>query len=414
MSSPQRLHPSVLAALGALYFAQGIPLGIAAEYLPVTLRENHASYSFVAALGWLQLPWALKVLWAHAGDMPVFRVRTRRIVLGLQLALAVTLAAYAWTPYARAPLFWLVLTALAALLASTQDVFVDGLAVRTLGAGERGLGNVAQVGAYRLGIVAGGAGLLSAGAFVSERGALLGLAALVAVSAFGVFGVEQPAAVIEPAAPTTRTEHTEWAKIRAAIADMLRPNVWSVLALAFVFKLGLHAAASLLKPALVDAGWSKERIGTLAVSVGTLAGVAGALVGGLLHRRLGDRRALYLAGAVQTAACIPLLVVVTHADHVAWVTGVLAFEHAASGLGTTVLFAALMGATNRNNAALQFTVLSTANALSLAVASGLAGALADWGHDVRSVFVLGTVLSLAGLLLVRGWDRASQALRGPV
>lgn len=409
--SPRSVPPRVLAGFGALYFAQGIPLGIAAEYLPVTLRQNHASYSFVAALGWLQLPWALKVLWAHAGDVPALRTRAGRIVTGLQLGLAVTLALYAWRPFSQAPVLWLALTAGGALFASTQDIFVDGLAVRTLGASDRGLGNVAQVGAYRLGIVAGGAGLLSLGGLLSERTALLLLAALVAIASLGVLAVAPGRVAIETAREPG-AQGTEWSKIRASLASMTQAPVRRILVLAFGFKLGLHAAASLLKPALVDAGWSKERIGTLAVTVGTLAGVGGALVGGLLHRRLGDRRALAFAGVLQAAACLPLVVVVDHASHVTWVTAALAAEHAASGLGTTVLFAALMGATNRQNAALQFTVLSTANALSLALASALAGALADLLHDVRVVFVLGSLLSLLVLWWIRGWDLAARTLRG--
>ena len=410
--STRTVPRGVLAGFGALYFAQGVPLGIAAEYLPVTLRQNHASYSYVAALGWLQLPWALKVLWAHAGDVPALRARSRRIVTGLQLALATTLGLYAWRPFAEAPRFWLVLTAFGALFASTQDIFVDGLAVRTLGSEERGLGNVAQVGAYRLGIVAGGAGLLSLGGLVSETYALLGLAALVAVASLGVLAVSPRAAALDPEPARGPGGGTEWAKIRASLIGMTRGPVRKVLFLAFGFKLGLHAAASLLKPALVDAGWSKERIGTLAVTVGTLAGVLGALAGGLMHRRVGDRRALLAAGLLQAAVCLPLVLVVTHADRTAWVTAAVAAEHAASGLGTTVLFAALMGATNRQNAALQFTVLSTANALSLALASALAGVIADAVHDVRVVFVLGAVLSLLVLALVRGWDPAARALRG--
>lgn len=415
----RRVHPTVLTGFAALYFAQGIPLGIAAEYLPVTLRENHASYKYVAALAWLQLPWALKVLWAHAGDVPALRRRSRRIVLGLQLALALTLAGYALFPFAQAPRWWLGLTALAALLASTQDVFVDGLAVRALGEGERGLGNVAQVGAYRLGIVTGGAGLLSAGAFVSERGALLGLAALTAIAVLGVFAVHERrhSALVyarphdESAAVERPRTGSEWPTIRAALLAMWRPGVRRVLLLAFAFKLGLHAAASLIKPALVDAGWSKERIGSLAVTVGTLAGVLGSLAGGLLHRRLGDRRALLVAGVLQTLSCLPLLLVATHAHRIGAVTAALALEHAASGLGTTVLFAALMGATSERDAALQFTVLATANTLSLGIASAIAAVVVDASADVRVGFALAFVVSAAALPLVRGWELAARTLR---
>jgi hypothetical protein len=69
-----------------------------------------------------------------------------------------------------------------------------------------------------------------------------------------------------------------------------------------------------------------------------------------------------------------------------------------------------MGATDKRHAALQFTVLSTANALSLAVAGGVAGALADLVH-ARAVFVLGALGSLGALAAVNGFEKAAHALR---
>ena len=132
-------------ALGLLYAAQGVPFGIAAEYLPVVLRKAHYGYAHIAALFWLQLPWQLKVVWATAADHPRLRARTRSVILALQLTLAVAVATYAVAPFERAPVMWFVVTAVCALIASSQDVFVDAFAVRVLGEDERGFGNVAQV-----------------------------------------------------------------------------------------------------------------------------------------------------------------------------------------------------------------------------------------------------------------------------
>ncbi len=49
------------------------------------------------------------------------------------------------------------------LLAATQDIVTDGLAVRVLAARERGLANAIQVGAYRLGMILGGAACCGCG-----------------------------------------------------------------------------------------------------------------------------------------------------------------------------------------------------------------------------------------------------------
>ena len=69
-----------------------------------------------------------------------------------------------------------------------------------------------------------------------------------------------------------------------------------------------------------------------------------------------------------------------------------------------------MGATNPKNASLEFTVLSTANAVSLAAAGALGGAIADLG-SARAAFALGTLMSLGALVFLPGWEAAAKALR---
>src|SRR5437868_11889075 len=88
------LRWSILSALALLYTAQGIPFGFATEYLPVVLREQGFGYAQIAAVGYLQLPWQLKVLWAKAADVPRLRARTRIVILVLQVALSVTVAGF--------------------------------------------------------------------------------------------------------------------------------------------------------------------------------------------------------------------------------------------------------------------------------------------------------------------------------
>jgi hypothetical protein len=90
-------------------------------------------------------------------------------------------------PLSKAAHFWFALTAIAAALAATQDVFVDAFAVRVLRPSERGYGNTAQVAGYRLGMLIGGAALLLLVERLGERATLLGCAALVAIASVGAF-----------------------------------------------------------------------------------------------------------------------------------------------------------------------------------------------------------------------------------
>jgi predicted MFS family arabinose efflux permease len=402
---------TIVTLLGALYMAQGIPFGFATEYLPVVLRESGTSYAAIAALSWLQLPWQLKIFWAKAADLPVFRQRTRHVILAMQLALTFTVAAFALAPLRSAPLLWFALTFVAALLAATQDVFVDAFAVRVLRPDERGFGNTAQVAGYRLGMLVGGAALLLLVGSLGEQMTLLACAGVVAAASIGAF-VSAPEA---DAGASPSSDGADGARgtslgVRGLARHVLRAEARPVLALALTFKLGLHMAVALLKPMAVDYGWSKKQIGAAVVSVGSASALLGAAAGGALHRVLRERRALVVALVAQALVCAPLVVVDQLRAPLGLTTAAIAAEHFGSGLGTTVLFAALMTATRPSDAGLHYTVLTSANALALGFGGMLGGIVADQGGKTVA-FVVATLVCLAPGVLLRRWNEAAHASR---
>lgn len=414
MPSPTRPPPSRLAVLGALtllYAAQGVPFGFATEYLQVVLRQAGASRLAIATTGFLQLPWQVKFLWAGLGDHPAVRPRARGALLALQLCLAALMAAYALVGSARHPTPWFALTAVAALVAATQDVFVDAFAVRTLGPAERGWGNAAQVGGYRLGMILGGGGMLALSGAVGESATLVACGAVIAAISLAAFALrdEAPDAVTpEASAPPEAPPASHAGEVRALARHMTARAALPVAALALTYKLGLHAAAALIKPMLVDAGWSTEAIGGLAVSLGAAAAVAGSVVGGGLHRLLGERRALQTGAVLQAAAVLPLIAAHARGCPRALTSAAVAVEHAASGLGTAVLFAALMSATQRSKAALHYTVLTSLNALAIGL-GGLGGAALGDRAGPSVAFSVSAALCLAPWGLFRAWEAHAKA-----
>ncbi|HSO38937.1 MAG TPA: MFS transporter [Labilithrix sp.] len=404
-----RSTTAIIVALSFLYTAQGIPFGFATEYLPVVLREQGYSYAGIAALSWLQLPWQLKVLWAKAADSPRLRPHTRVLILVLQLGLTATVASFAIAPLAHAATMWFALTALAAALAATQDVFVDAFAVRVLLPSERGLGNTAQVAGYRLGMLIGGAALLLVVDRLGERATLLGCAGLVAFASVGAFAGSKASAesaegpegkAVGPAPPPT--------SVRGLLRHMFAPLARPVIVIALTFKLGLHMASGLLKPMAKDFGWSKERIGWAVVTVGSAGALLGAALGGVLHRKLGERRALGVAIVVQTLVCLPLIAVERLHAPLGLTTCAIALEHFGSGLGTTVLFAALMSATRPADAGLHYTILTSANAVAIGV-GGLVGGLVADRAGLMVAFIAATAVSALPALLLPRWPPASTA-----
>lgn len=411
---PERRAWGVLAALSLLYAAQGVPFGFAAEYLPVVLREQGLSRTAIAAFGWLQLPWQLKFLWASVGDHPAVRPRAGRALLALQFTLAAVMGSYALVGAAHHLAPWAALTLVAALLAATQDVFVDAFAVRALSGDDRGWGNAAQIAGYRLGMIVGGGGMLALSGLAGQRASLVACGSLIALAGVGAFAfrtdgapAELPGPYREPSA-VTETPPPARGAMRAMLTHLTATAARPVALVALTYKLGLHAAAALIKPMLVDAGWSREHIGALAVSLGAAAAVLGSVAGGALHRWVGERRALQVGVALQGAAVLPLVAAAAMGCPKGLTTFAIGAEHFASGAGTTVLFAALMTATRRSRAALHYTVLTSLNALAIGLGGVLGSVLGDLAGPVLT-YSLAAVLCALPLPWLARWESHATA-----
>ncbi len=391
----------ILLALSLLYAAQGVPYGFASDYMPVALRQAGYSMGLIAAVSWLQLPWQLKILWSTLADRPAIRVRSREILLVLQTLLFITIGLFAVAPLKQAPALWFVLVFFTALFASTQDIFVDALAVRSLPREQLGFGNTAQVAGYRLGMLAGGAGLLLLIKPLGLRGAVLASGSLVLLATPAARMLREREDAPDSSAP-------ERMEVMRLVKHILSPNVWPVIVLALTYKLGLHMAAVLIKPMLVDAKWTDQQIGLAAVTLGITAGLFGAAAGGVLHRVMSETRALALAGVLQAIVCVPLVLALRLGVPLGWTTASIATESFVSGLGTTVLFAALMSATRKADAGLHYTLLTSANTIAIGIGGQLGGSLADRiGKD--SVLALAAVACALPLVLLPRWKQAVDA-----
>ena len=400
--SDDRSGGRILFALSLLYAAQGVPYGFASDYMPVALRENGYSLGLIAAVSWLQLPWQLKVIWSTLADRPAVRARSRTILLVLQTLLFLSIALFALRTLKEAPALWFVLVFFTALFASTQDIFVDALAVRSLPAEHLGFGNTAQVAGYRLGMLAGGAGLLLLIAPLGLRGAVLASGSLVLLAT--------PAARLlrERDEPEPTSKRASRLEVTALLRHLFSSEAWPVIVIATTYKLGLHMATVLIKPMLVDAHWTNRQIGLAAVTLGITAGLLGAAVGGVLHRVTTETRALAIAGVLQAIVCIPLVLSLRLGVPLGWTTVSIATESFVSGLGTTVLFAALMTATRRADAGLHYTLLTSANTVAIGVGGQLGGSLAD-RLGKGSVLAIAAITCAVPLVLLPRWKRAATA-----
>ncbi|TWS26262.1 MFS transporter [Tsukamurella sputi] len=391
----------VLLLLTGLYFAQGLPFGFFTQAIPVLLRDAGLSLTAISLTSFLYLPWGLKFLWAPAVD----RIGTRRQwLIATQLGSAGVAFALAATDLAGSLRWLFVAIAAINLLSATQDIATDGLAVRLLGPRERGLGNGIQTGAYRLGMIAGGGGLLWIYAASGWRVLLLTLGGLILLCTVPVVLLareEAPDGAVPPArAPAGASgglASAWWHRLR-------RPGALALIGLLAAYKFGNAMVSSIAGPFLHDTGLALKEIALVSGALSSAGALLGSALGGWWAFRHGRRSALLAGGIAQTVTIALYIVAALGVGGFPMVVAANLTEHVFGGAATVALFTLMMDASERDHAGADYTVLACA-VVAAQGAAGLAGGVSGDLLGYATTFAIGMVLSGIGCaVLIRALD----------
>ncbi|MEU4567967.1 MFS transporter [Micromonospora sp. NPDC023956] len=382
-----------LGTLTALYVTQYLGIGFITVGLTAILRDGGTSLETLALLNIVGLIWPIKFLWAPILDRYGSRHRGHYRSWLLVLQLGLVLALLALLPFSRpaeqlGPV--VAIAALYVLLSATQDVAADAVAVRLLAERARGTGNGIQVAASYLGNLLGGGACVVVYDRFGWVPAILLLAALTAVGLVVVWRFREPPRV-------DRVARTSEA-YRALLSAFGQPGCrwWTFVVVPLVY-VGAGAAYALVTPALVDAGWTLERIGVVTGVVISVPAILAGLLAGTGIGRFGRSGVLVAGGvalAVATVAMLPLLN--GHAP-LGGTVAVLGCFMAAYTVLNVVLYTVNMDYSRPGSGGTDFTVLSSFGLVCSFVAAsiGLAAA-AQVGYP--AVAVASVVLVAGGVV----------------
>ncbi len=393
------MHRHPLALLSSLYAAQGLPFGFFTLALPVLMREAGWSLTAIGLLQLLALPWLLKFLWAPWVDHHGAR---RTWLLGLQGCSVVAALTLALLDLDSASRDLLLAVLVFNLLAATQDIVTDGLAVRVLAARERGLANAIQVGAYRLGMILGGGGLLWLWARTNGSTVFAVMAGLLALSTWPVWQMRElpPGAAHDAMAPRPRPSAGQLAL--GWWHRALAPGMLTFAALVFCFRFGDQMVSSLITPFVSDQGASKETIALMKGAVGSGASLLGALLGGVLMVRVNRRTAMLCTGLGQALTFALYIAAALGFGGMPLLWWATVAEGVVGTMATVALFALMMDASDPDHAGTDFTLLASV-VVGVGSLGGIAGGVVGdaWGYVWA--FGIGTVLSALGCVAMVTW-----------
>ncbi len=380
-----------LSLIATLYVSQSIPLGFFITAMPVILRDSGLSLESVGLFSVIALPWMVKFLWAPFVDR--FGGRTRQYlswILPLQALAITTVLAISTLELGQQTGAILLLASFFMLVSATQDIASDGLAVRSLRAEERGLGNGLQVGGYYLGQVLGGGVMLILVFRLGWGPALWAMAAMLALPLLPALRFR------EPPTPAKAALKLDFAALGRFFK---RPGAWTWVAILLLFRTGETMATFTFNQMLVDLGIGLADIGLMAGILYALGALSGSLSGGYLINILGRRQGLISFALLQAMAILAYLLPASGATQLSVIAGAVFVASFAGGLATAALYTCMMDGCRPETAATDFTLQQSLCAVGPVIGTGLSGfSAAAFGFSGH--FILCAVVSLVAVAVV--------------
>jgi len=378
------------AAVALLSFSSGLPLGLVWYSIPDWMRDIGVDIRVVGLFTLAQAPWAFKVIWSPLMDryVPPFWGRRRGWMAITQVALAVVgllLAGVGRHPDA----IWVVgaLALAIALASASQDIAIDAYAVEVLHKDEQGAAVGARIALYRAAmVVSGGAAITLAGR--------LGWPAVNVLLAL----VYVPMLLITWRAPEPEVRTPAPRSLRDAVwhpflGFLARHRALEILAFVLLYKFADQLAQALTRPFLIDMGYSADHRGIALATVGMVATIAGAFVGGWVTTLAGLGHSLWIFGFLQIFSNVGYFLLSRAGEpNLPLMYGATSFELLTSGLGTGAFSVLLLRMTQRRFSATQYALFSSLFALPRLLAGPVTGVVVDaigWPAFFLSTLVMG-------------------------
>lgn len=362
------------ASVSLLSFSSGLPLGLVWIAIPDWLRSAGVDLRFIGLVTLVQAPWSFKVLWSPLMDryhLPGMGRRRGWAALAQVALFSLTLALAGVGDNPEVP--WIVLAfGLAIAVASaSQDIAIDAYAVDVLRPEEHGIAVGARTALYRAAMfVAGGVSITLAG-MTSWPVVCTFLACLYLPMLFVTWKAPEPED--KPAEPKTLYEAL-WLPF---LGFLSRRRALEILAFVFFYKFSDNLAGALLRPFLVDMGFSSYDRGVALATVGLIATLVGTFLGGALTTSIGLGNALWVFGLLQIFSNIGYILIARVGMHRPLMYSAITFETLTQGMGTGAFFVLLLRMTQKRFSATQYAIFSSLFGLPRIVSGPISGFTVD-------------------------------------
>lgn len=348
-----------------LYISQSVPAAFFMMAFPVLLRQNGVALSVLGLLNFLMLPGIVRFLWAPYVD----RIGTYRgWIMPMQACCIVLMLLIGQIDWATQFQLVFLVCLLYTICSVTQDIAVDGLAIRALLPSERPIGNGVSVAGQYLGTVAGGGAMIMLYNRTGLQFNIILLAIVLAIPMALLMFYREPVIASRP-------RRSLFGDIGAMFR---RPGMGAWLAVLILYSMGPMLAGNMVRPLLVDLKVPLEALGFLTGVVQPILSIVGCALAPALIVRLGRKNSLLVFGVLQVMQIAGYLVLALTPFTMGYFTAMTVFLGITQGFPAVLLYAIVQDKSAPELAGTDFTLQATVYGVGLMLAGIAGGFLAQW------------------------------------
>ena len=379
----------------ALGFSSGFPFYVIREVLKAWLTDANVDLGTIGLFSAVALPYTWKFVWSPAMDglTPPFLGRRRGWMLLTQIGLLVLIAAMGQLNPTESLQMMAVVAFSIAVFSASQDIVLDAFRREYLTDEELGLGTGIWMNAWRFGMFASTGTAFFFADSIGYPAVHLVLSIMMGIGIITTLLVSEPDTGV---APPRSLQETVIEPFREFFS---RGGAWWVLAFILLYKIGDNMAGAMNIPFILKMGFTKQEYFVIVKGIGMLALFGGAFLGGIVMIRLGIANSLWVFGILQaiSTACFALLVVFGK-NHVL-LSGIVAFEFLATGLGQAAYASYMAVQTNKRFTATQYAMMTSLMAIPGTVAAAVTGYMAEY-LGWSGFYIVCSLVAIPGMVLL--------------
>lgn len=376
-----------------LYIAQSIPSSFLTTALQVMMREAQFSLSTIGLLQLVKLPWIVKFLWSPLVDRHCVTLADyKRCIISSELVYALILLAVGFMHIQTDLYLILILVILSLCASATQDIATDALAVLSFSKRDHSLVNSMQsMGSFGGALIGGGVLLMILHTW-GWRVVIICLALFVLLALLPLLFNHQ--LKITPKEPKQRARLSDF-----ALFFTQGKKIWKQIGFLILYYTSIIGILSMLRPWLVDCGYTMKEIGMLSGIIGTSMAFVASFGAGWLVRNIGCHKARILFAVFILFTTLYFLSLSwTGVNTITLVIGIILLW-SSYGMATIVVYTTSMQCVRKGREGTDFTVQTVLTHLSGMIIAVLSGTVAE--HlGYHGLFALEAVVATCSLFYI--------------